>query len=41
MMSWKQHLAAQFKKGKAKNSSYTYTQAMKDAAKTYKKKGSH
>ena len=40
MMSWKQHLAAQFKKGKAKNSSYTYTQA-KDAAKTYKKKGSH
>ena len=40
MMSWKQHLAAQFKKGKAKNSSYTYTQAMKDAATTYKKKGS-
>ena len=40
MMSWKQHLAAQFKKGKAKDKSYTYTQAMKDAAKTWKKKSS-
>ena len=34
---WQKHLMDVFKKGKAKNKSYTFTDAMKDAKKTYKK----
>ena len=34
---WMSHLMKTFKDGKKKNKSYTYTQAMKDAKKTYKK----
>ena len=36
--SWFTHLQSVYRKGKAKNSSYKYGQAMKDARKTYKKK---
>ncbi len=39
MNEWMNHVMDTFKKGKKQNSSYTYTQAMKDAKKTYKKKG--
>lgn len=36
-MSWKDHLAKVYAEGKKKDSSYKYSQAMKDAKKTYKK----
>lgn len=35
---WKGHLAKTFAQGKKKNPNYKYSQAMKDAAKTYKGK---
>ena len=37
--AWITHVKAVYAKGKKKNSSYTYGQAMKDAKSTYKKKG--
>jgi len=36
-MTWKSHLAKVYADGKKKDSSYKYSQAMKDAKKTYKK----
>jgi len=36
-MTWKAHLAEVYAAGKKKDSSYKYSQAMKDAKKTYKK----
>ena len=36
---WVQHVQAVYRKKKAKNSSYTYGQAMKDAKATYKRTG--
>jgi len=36
-MNWKSHLADVYAAGKKKDSSYKYSQAMKDAKKTYKK----
>ena len=36
-MTWKSHLAEVYAAGKKKDSSYKYSQAMKDAKKTYKK----
>ena len=36
---WVQHVQSVYRKKKAKNSSYTYGQAMKDAKATYKKTG--
>lgn len=35
--TWKAHLAEVYAAGKKKDSSYKYSQAMKDAKKTYKK----
>ena len=35
---WVKHVQAVYKKKKAKNSSYSYKQAMKDAKSTYKRK---
>lgn len=34
---WTVHVSKVFKDGKKKNSNYTFTQALKDAKKTYKK----
>jgi len=34
---WQEHLMAVFKAGKAKNAKYKFSDAMKDAAKTFKK----
>eukprot|EP01051_Picozoa_sp_SAG22_P006470 SAG22_NODE_424_length_10663_cov_93.402026_14_plen_47_part_00 len=39
-VSWNAHVTATYKKNKAKNSKYKFSQAMKDAKKTYKKKKS-
>ena len=36
--AWRTHLTKTFQAGKKKNANYKYSQAMKDAAKTYKKK---
>eukprot|EP01051_Picozoa_sp_SAG22_P007872 SAG22_NODE_571_length_9011_cov_292.011670_7_plen_45_part_00 len=36
--SWTQHVTATYHKGKKKNPNYKFSQAMKDAAKTYTKK---
>ena len=38
--AWIAHVKSVYAKGKKKNASYTYGQAMKDAKKTYKKGGS-
>ena len=35
--TWMVHLQKTFKEGKKKNKEYKYSQAMKDAKKTYKK----
>ena len=35
--AWRTHLTKTFNAGKKKNANYKYSQAMKDAAKTYKK----
>lgn len=35
--SWKEHLAKTYADGKKKNKDYKYSEAMKDAKKTYKK----
>ena len=35
--AWITHVKSVYQKGKKKNASYTYGQAMKDAKKTYKK----
>jgi len=37
-MTWKAHLAEVYAAGKKKDSSYKYSQAMKDAKATYRKK---
>ena len=37
-MTWKSHLAKVYADGKKKDSSYKYSQAMKDAKTTYRKK---
>ena len=37
-MTWKDHLADVYAAGKKKDSSYKYSQAMKDAKVTYRKK---
>ena len=37
--AWITHVKSVYAKGKKTNSSYTYGQAMKDAKKTYKRKG--
>ena len=37
--AWITHVKATYAKGKKKNASYTYGQAMKDAKSTYKKGG--
>ena len=38
MSAWISHVKAHYAKMKKKNPSYKYSQALKDAAKTYKKK---
>ena len=38
LTEWNIHTKAVFKAGKKKNPNYKFSQALKDAAKTYKKK---
>ena len=35
--AWQKHLMAVYKAGKTKNKAYTFTDAMKEAKKSYKK----
>ena len=39
MSQWTSHVKSVYNKHKAKNPNYKFSQAMKDAKKTYKKKG--